>query len=70
MPDGQETSLEELRVLIEENERSLRRAKRLLEWLEVHATNESIRRTLELSKEELQRQIEQVKPTVPDQTRA
>ncbi len=65
MPDGQETSLEELRKLIEENEKSLRQAKRLLEWLEAHAANESIRRTLEVSKEELQRQVQKMPTTDP-----
>lgn len=63
MPDGQETSLEELRKLIEENERSLHQAKRLLEFLEAHAANESIRRTLELSQDELQRQVQALQST-------
>ena len=67
MPDGQETSLEELRTLIEKNERALRQAKRLLEWLEAYLTNESSRRLLELSVDELERQIQAMTsdPRVP-----
>ena len=63
MPEGQETSLEDLRKLIEENERALQQAKRLLQWLEAHAANESIRRMLELSKDELQRQAQGTQTT-------
>jgi hypothetical protein len=60
MSESPEKSLEDLRKLIEENERSLLQAKRLLEWLEAHAANEAIRRTLEVSKEELQRQVQRL----------
>src|SRR5262249_8201056 len=65
MPDGQETSLEELRTLIEENERSLRQAKRLLEWLEAYLTNEANFRLLELSGDESERQIQAMTASAP-----
>ena len=66
MPDGQETSLEDLRKLIEENERALQQAKRLLQWLEAHAANESIRRMVELSKDDLQCKAQALAETAPD----
>ena len=65
MPEGQETSLEELRTLIEENERSLRQAKRLLEWLEAYLTNEANLRLLESSADQLERQIQAMTASDP-----
>ncbi len=54
MPHREETSLDQLRELIAENERSLEQAKRLLQWLEAYVANESIRRMFKLSEDESQ----------------